>query len=319
MILGLERELVAVYAGVLALLVIVTIAGTIVRKRAVSESAKATAAHFAARTKGWWVMSAVFGLTILLGTTGILTLFGVLSFLALREFITLTPTRRSDHRVLFWSFFLLTPLQYVMVGREWVIGFTTLIPVYAFLLLPVRIACAGDTERFLERAATIQWGLMVCVYCLSHAPALLSLEIKGRAGGDPKLLLFLVLVVQLSDALQYAWGNICGWRKIAPTVSPRKTVEGSVLGIACATFIGGALWWLTPFSFVDALWMSLAATLMGFGGGLVMSAIKRDRRIEDYGGTIDAYGGILDRIDCVCFAAPVFFHFTRYFYAGGAS
>jgi phosphatidate cytidylyltransferase len=60
--------------------------------------------------------------------------------------------------------------------------------------------------------------------------------------------------------------------------------------------------------------MSLAITLAGFAGGLIMSAIKRDRGVKDYGALIQGHGGMLDRIDSLCFAAPIFFHLTRYFF-----
>ena len=172
---------------------------------------------------------------------------------------------------------------------------------------------AGDTADFLERAAKIQFGLMICVYCLSYAPALLMLRIPGYEGEGAKLLLFLVIVVQASDVLQYVFGKLFGRRKIAPAVSPNKTWEGFVGGIAAATLLGTALWWATPFTPLQAAGLSLVITLMGFAGGLVMSAIKRDRGVKDYGTLVVGHGGVLDRIDSICFAAPVFYHLTVFF------
>jgi phosphatidate cytidylyltransferase len=192
---------------------------------------------------------------------------------------------------------------------------TIFIPVYAFLLLPTRMAMTGDTERFLERAAKTQWGLMVCVYCVSYAPALLILDIPGYEHEGQKLLFYLTLVVQISDVLQYVFGKLFGKHKIAPHVSPNKTWEGFVGGIASATLIGAALWWVTPFTPLQSAGFALVITLMGFAGGLVMSAIKRDRGVKDYGALIGGHGGILDRIDSVCFAAPIFFHMTRFWFA----
>jgi len=216
---------------------------------------------------------------------------------------------------LFWSFFVITPLQYVLVGIGWYGLFSILIPVYAFLFVPIRAAIAGDTERFLERAAKIHWGLMICVYCVSHAPALLFLDLRGYRGENAKLLLFLIVVAQISDVLQYVWGKLLGRHQIAPSVSPNKTWEGFVGGVLCASAIGTALWWLTPYTPLQAAGMSLAVTLLGFAGGLTMSAIKRDRGVKDYGETIPGHGGILDRIDSLCFAAPVLFHLTRYWFS----
>jgi phosphatidate cytidylyltransferase len=311
----LDRELLITFGGVLGLLVVSSIAGAILARTVKSESSRATIANMNARIRAWWLMAAVFALSLATGGIGSVVLFGLLSFFALREFITLTPTRRADHMTLFWVFFVITPLQYVLVGIGWYGLFSILIPVYAFLFVPIRTAIGGDTQGFLERAAKIQWGLMVCVYCVSYAPAILKLEIPGYEGQNGKLLLYLILVVQISDVLQYVWGKLLGKHKIAPTVSPNKTWEGFVGGILCASAIGTALWWLTPYKPLEAAAMSLVVTLLGFAGGLTMSAIKRDRGVKDYGELIPGHGGILDRIDSICFAAPVLFHLTRYYFS----
>jgi phosphatidate cytidylyltransferase len=300
--------------GVLGLLSLATLVGFVLARRAQSDAARATVANLNARTRSWWLMVAVFGLALAAGRTGSMILFGMISFWALREFITLMPTRPGDQRALFWSFFVVTPLQYYLVATGWYGLFSILIPVYVFLLLPIRAAAAGDCERFLERAAKIQWALMICVYCVSYAPALLRLPIPGYEGQNGKLLFWFVLVDQISDVLQYVWGKLLGRHKIAPTVSPNKTVEGFVGGAASAALVGALLHRVTPFTFAQALGMSLAVVLMGFGGGLVMSAIKRDRGVKDYGTVISGHGGVLDRIDSLCFAAPVFFHLTRFFF-----
>ena len=156
---------------------------------------------------------------------------------------------------------------------------------------------------------------MVCVYCVSHAPALLMLNIPGYQGQSAKLLFYLVLVTELSDVFRYVWGKTLGRHPMVPRVSPNKTWEGFIGGVVTATAVGAALWWATPFTPWQSAGMSLAITLMGFSGGLVMSAIKRDRGVKDYGAMIEGHGGVMDRIDSICFSAPVFFHLTRYFFA----
>jgi phosphatidate cytidylyltransferase len=314
MSLGVDKDILWVFGGVVGLLALATAIGRLLKLKVKSEPAMATLDNLNSRVRAWWVMSAVFAFTLLAGVTGTLLLFGLLSFLALREYITLIPTRRADHRTLFWSFFVFTPLQYYLISIGWYGLLTILIPVYGFLFIPTRIALAGDTAQFLERTAKVQWGLMVCVYCLSYAPALLLLNIPGFQAQNAKLLLFLVLVAQMSDVLQYVWGKLLGKRRIAPTVSPNKTWEGFFGGVACAILLGTALWWVTPFSPPQAAALSLAITLMGFAGGLTMSAIKRDRGVKDYGTLIEGHGGLLDRIDSICFSAPVFFHLVRYFF-----
>ena len=261
-------------------------------------------------------------------------LFGLVSFWALREFITMTPTRRGDHRTLFWVFFLFTPLQYVLVARipadyystgmsEFTL-FTLMIPVYGSLFIPARIAFTSDHRRFLERTAKIQFGLLICVYALSHAPALLYLELSTYQGGTlvdwtkspAGLLFFLLVIVQVSDMLQFVWDRVAGQRVIAPTVHPTKTWEG-LIGAAVSTSIVGILIQLilpvTPFVWYGAGFMALLISVMASSGGMTMSAIKRDRGVKDYGTLVQGHAGVLDRIDSLCFAAPIFFHVTRFF------
>ena len=308
-----DPALVRLVGGILALLVVASAVGAVLARKARSEAARATVANLNARIRAWWLMVGVFTIAVWTGGIGSIVLFALMSLLALREFVTLAPTRREDHRTLLWSFFAVTPLQYLLIAIRWYGLFAIMIPVYAFVLVAVSNVIAGRTDRFLERTATIHWGLMVCVYCVSHAPALLILEIPGYRS-NAKLLVFLVLVVQLSDVLQYVFGKLFGRHRIAPVISPNKTWEGFLGGVIAASGIGTALWWATPFTPVEALAMSIAITLAGFAGGLVMSAIKRDRGVKDYGALIAGHGGMLDRIDSLCFAAPVFFHLTRYFF-----
>jgi len=312
MTLKLDLQTEWLVGGVLAILVVSSLIGWVLSRSVKSDQGRATVQNLNARIGAWWMMVAIFGLALATGGIGSVVLFGLTSFLALREFITLTPTRPGDHRTLFWIFFIIVPLQYYLIATRWYGMFSIMIPVYAFLFVPLRSAMAGDCERFLERTAKIQWGLMICVYCVSYVPALLSLDIPHYEGQDGKLMFYFVLVAQISDVLQYVWGKTLGRHKIAPAVSPSKTWEGFVGGVLSATLIGAALWWATPFSPLQSAGMSLAITLMGFAGGLVMSAIKRDRGVKDYGNLLAGHGGVMDRIDSLCFAAPVFFHLTRY-------
>jgi phosphatidate cytidylyltransferase len=312
--LKLDQQTIWLVGGVLAILIASSFIGWILSLQVTSEAGQATVKNLNARVRAWWIMVAVFGLAMATGGIGSIILFALTSFFALREFITLTPTRAGDHRSLFWIFFIILPLQYYLIAIHWYGLFSILIPVYAFLFLPIRSAIAGDYENFLERTAKIQWGLMICVYCISYIPALFSLNIPGYEGQNGKLMFYLVLVAQISDVLQYVWGKTFGRHKIAPKVSPNKTWEGFIGGIVCATLIGAGLWWATPFTPLQSAGMSFAITLMGFCGGLVMSAIKRDRGVKDYGSMIEGHGGVMDRMDSLCFAAPVFFHLTRYFF-----
>jgi phosphatidate cytidylyltransferase len=155
---------------------------------------------------------------------------------------------------------------------------------------------------------------MICVFCLSHVPALMSLEIPGYDGRNILLIAYFLLVVQASDVLQYVWGKLFGRRKVAPRLSPSKTWEGLIGGAGSATLLGTALWWVTPFTPLHAAAFAAVITIMGFCGGLVMSAIKRDRGVKDWGHMIEGHGGLLDRLDSVVFSAPIFFHLVRYWW-----
>ena len=310
-----DRQLLILLGGIAGLLTLSSLVGLLLDRRVQTESARAVVDNLNARIRSWWVMTAVFVAALATGGIGSVMLFALISFVALREFVTLTPTRRADHRTLFWAFFGFAPVQYLLVGTQWYGLFVIFIPVYAFLFMPVRSVLAGDTEDFLARTAKIQWGLMVAVYCVSHVPALLMLQIPGYEGQQAKLLLFLIVVVQLSDVLQYVFGKTLGKRRIVPQISPNKTWEGTLGGIAGASLVGALLWWVTPFTPWASGAISLLICILGFAGGLVMSAIKRDRGIKDFGTLIEGHGGVMDRIDSLCFAAPVFFHVVRYFYA----
>jgi len=309
-----DPQLAWLFCGVLAILILASAVGAILKRAAKTDAARATIDNLNARTRAWWKMCAIFTLTLLVGRIGSLVLFALLSLLALREYITLIPTRRGDHRTLVWIFFCITPLQYYLIAIRWYGFFAIMIPTLVFLLVPIRIALTGDTHHFLERAAKIQFGIMICLYSLSYTPALLMLRIPGFEGSDAKLLLYLVLIVQLSDVLKYTWGKLFGRHKIVPLVSPNKTWEGFIGGVLSVTAVGAALWWATPFTPLQSAGMSLVIALLGASGGLVMSAIKRDAGVKDFGAMIEGHGGILDRVDSLCFAAPVFFHMVRYFF-----
>jgi phosphatidate cytidylyltransferase len=303
--------------GVFVLLAVASAAGALLAARARGEAARATVANLNARIRSWWVMTAIFCATLLLGPVFTTLLFACLSFLAMREFITLTRTERADHAPLFWAFFVILPLHYLLVGIQWYGMFTIFIPVYAFVFLPFRRVLAGEPQGFLVNTARIQWALLICVYAVSHMPMLLALPLRDFDGGNARLLFFFVLVAQLSDVLQYVWGKLLGRHPVAPRISPHKTWEGTVGGIACTTLAGAGLWWATPFSPLQAALMALLICLAGFFGGLVFSAIKRDLGAKDWGDAIGGHGGFLDRIDSLCFAAPLFFHLTGFYFGTG--
>ncbi|QEG20801.1 phosphatidate cytidylyltransferase [Mariniblastus fucicola] len=314
--------LIAVVLGVLGLLML---AGQYLKRQPESKFDAAIVGKFNQRLYFWFMICALLAVALLLGPIPTVVLFGLLSFWALREFITMTPTRRGDHRTLFWVFLGFTPMQYVLVALDMYDLFTIVIPVYASLFIPARIAFTGDRERFLERTAKIQFGLLICVYALSHAAALLNLNLlewnpsskkmlpwHGQPAG---LLLFFMIIVQVSDALHFAWDRLFGKHLIAETVNETKTWEGLIGAAICSALLGIVLHLLpiTPFTWYGAALMALVISVMASSGSMTMSAIKRDRGVKDYGSLVQGHVGILDRIDSICFAAPIYFHLIRYF------
>ena len=310
----MDSTTLTLFGGIAAILLVATAVGQILKRRVTTEAGRATVDNLNARTKAWWGMVAVFGAAFLLGKTVTIVLFALTSFYCLREFITLTPTRPADHRAVAVAFYLFIPLQYYLIYIDWITLFSMAIPVYAFLLLPVLAVLRGETPNFLERTAKIQWGLMLTVYCISHGPALLMLPIPGFEGRNFLLLFFLIAVVQLSDVFQYVFGKLMGKHKVAPKVSPSKTWEGLIGGGASATLLGAGLFWITPFTPLQAGAIALAIVISGFCGGLVLSAIKRSLGAKDWGTMIEGHGGALDRMDSVTYAAPIFFHVVNYWF-----
>jgi phosphatidate cytidylyltransferase len=265
------------------------------------------------RVRTWWVMAGLVVGVLLLPRAWAVGFFGFLSFLALKEFFTIIPTRRADRRVLLLAY-LAIPLQYTWIGTDWYGMFAIFIPVYMFLLLPIRMVLIGETEGFLHAAGTVHWGLMSMVYSLSHISAFLTLpaQTPGKGGGVAWVLLA-VFLTQFNDVAQYIWGRLFGKHPVIPKVSPKKTVEGLLGGLATtlalAVFLGP---WLVPMSRLQGAVIGLIAGLGGFLGDVTISAVKRDLGIKDSGTLLPGHGGILDRVDSLLVTAPLLFHVVRY-------
>lgn len=297
-----------------AILIFASTIGFILKQRTKQENL-AVIDNLNARINAWWVMLIVIGSAILLGKIAFIILFGLISLFALREFISLLPTRRGDYFPLLIAFYFVIPYQYYLVYIDWYSLYSIFIPLYVFLLIPIASLKQEDTTHFLERSSKIQWGLMISVFCISHVPALLNLKLSGFHGEPIWLAIWLIMVVQASDILQYVCGKLFGKHKVAPVLSPSKTVEGLFGGVMLATILGITMSWLTPFNYIEAALIGLIVCIFGFFGGLVMSAIKRDRGVKDWGQLIHGHGGMLDRIDSICFSAPIFFHIIRYWWS----
>jgi phosphatidate cytidylyltransferase len=298
--------------------------------------------HFRTLLRTTWVMVVIFWVGWALGEKVATLLFAFISFFALREFISMSPTRRGDHRSLILAFFVVLPIQFWLVATAHFDLFTVFIPVYVFLAIPVVSALADDPSHFLERNAKLQWGIMVCVYGMSHVPALLLLSFPRYEGKNAFLVFYLVFVVQTCMIVQHlvsrrktmpvegapppeppeGWFAAARYRlfmqpPFAPNVSRSFNWTSWALGMAIASMVGALLSFITPFKFGQALAMSLIACVAGSMGHLVMKALKRDRGIPNWGRRgvgVTGANGLLDRVDALCFAAPVFFHAVRWYF-----
>ena len=310
-ILGLPANVVYFTAGIYALLALATIVVLLMRWRNPGERY----AELMARTDSWWWMIGAFTLAILLNQTVAVVFLGLIAYLALKEYLSLAPTRRIDREVLLFAY-LAIPIQFYWAAIDWYNMFIVFIPVWMFLFFPALMALRGQTQGFLRAVGTLYWGLMMTVYTLSHmAWLLVSGDRINPIAGGVGLLFFLVVLTQFNDVAQYCWGKPLGRHKVTPNVSPKKTWEGLIGGIATTTLVAGLVGpYLTP---MDWRWSALAGAILGvsgFLGDITMSAMKRDLGVKDTGGLIPGHGGILDRVDSLTYAAPVFVHFVRYFY-----
>lgn len=264
------------------------------------------------RIRTWWLIIILFSLALLSPRWLALAFFAVVSFMALKEFLTLVPSRHADRMPILWMFIAI-PVNYWLIGMGWYGLYIIFIPVYAFLFLPARMVLAGDTRGFLHRAAQYHWGVMTTVFAFSHVASLLVLPTDGQQRGA-LLVLFLVGLTEFNDVAQYLWGKSLGRIKITPAVSPNKTLAGLLGGIGSTTLAAWLLGpLLTPLNGQMALLSGVMISGAGFCGDVVMSAVKRDIGVKDSGTLLPGHGGLLDRLDSLIFTAPVFFHFIRYY------
>lgn len=316
-VLSSQQALGLVFAVIFVLLALASMGERGLKRRLAPHRPHERLDHLNARLKAWWALMLALALAVLLGRVGVVVLFAFLSFQCLREYLSVTRTRVNDHHVLLWCFYFFLPLQYVLLGLGWLAFFNVLIPVYAFLLLPISSALKTKNPHFLSRAAQVQWGLMICVYCLSCVPALMALPIvAGDSLAGASLVVFLLVVVQAGSVLWYLWGTVLGRYQASPEHVTARMFEGAAVWVGGSTVMGAAFFWLTPFAVWQTMLLALAASAAGFLGGFVLAAIKRDRGVKGWGNIVDGQGGVLDRIGALAFAAPVFYHAVSHFWGG---
>ena len=306
----LTDEVLYVLIGIVAVLIISTFITKIMKQKNNTRGLK----EVEMRIRSWWVMFIIFTFALLIHSTISLIFMALLCFLALKEYFSLIPFNRSHRLVLFWAYMTI-PIQFLLIYLGWYGMFIVFIPVYMFLLIPIQAIIVGETKNFLRSIATVQWGVMLMVFGLSHLAFLLVLPGQEESIAGAGLVLFLVVLTQANDVAQFLWGKMLGKKKIVPKVSPNKTWAGFIGGVLTTTVLAVILAPLiTPFSLFSSIIAGLYIGLTGFIGDVNISALKRDLNIKDTSAIIPGHGGILDRVDSLTYTAPLFFHFTRYFY-----
>jgi len=308
--LTLNETFLAIFCALAILSLIATGAGQWVTSRTMDTVRLPRLAIVNSRVHSSWSVLALFTVAFVIGPNALLVVFALASFFALREFVSLTPIKSSDHWALVVAFYLVIPAQYLLLGFGRANLFAVFIPVYVFLLLPVVMAIKQDTELYLQRVAKVQWGLMISVYCVSHAPAIAALPIRGYEDRGPLLLLFFLLILFLTDLLQVIASTLLGGTPLK--VNLNKTAKGALTGGAGGVLIGTALWWLTPFLWWQAFGMSVLIVGSGFMGTVVLSLVKRSLGAQPWDSELVLTRGVLERLDALMFAAPVFWQVTRY-------
>ncbi len=276
-----------------------------------------------ARIRTWWVIAGLVAGCLLLSPIAAVWFLAFVSFLGLKEFFTLIPSRRADRRIMFWAYVAI-PVQYALVANGAEGLFLVFLPVYVQLLLPARMILIGQTDGFLRSIGTLTWGLTVTVFFLSHAAFLLVMEVgdfpriephPSEVPPGPALFLLLLVLTQCNDVLQYLWGKTIGRRKLAPTVSPGKTWGGFLGGLITTIVLASILGpWLTILDLPRSLMVGALTAVAGVLGDLNFSALKRDLGVKDASAALPGHGGVLDRVDSLIFTAPVVFHLVNYCY-----
>jgi len=297
--------------GLYSILIIATLTQSVLQQR----NTQADFSELRQRIHSWWIMVTIFTVAILLSRTVSIIFFAIVSFLALKEYLSIIPTRRADRRVLFWAY-LTIPLQYYWISEEWYGMFIIFVPVYVFLFLPIRMVLIGDTKNFLRAIGTLHWGVMMLVFGMSHVAYLLVLPSSATVHtSGPELVLYLVFLTQFNDVAQYIWGKTFGDKKIVPNISPKKTWAGFLGGVGTTIILANLLGpFLTPMDWKFSTVAGALISIGGFMGDVTISAVKRDIGIKDGSSMIPGNGGILDRVDSLTYTAPLFFHYLYYFY-----
>ncbi len=291
--------------------------GTIVRMAALRNSDPELAKKRMGSLKVWWTLAVLMSLAAVFQRAGAAVLLAVASLLGLREFLALIGKQRIGRAAIIVAF-ASVPVQYILLAAGFESEAKFILPVGMLLLLSAVRLANGETQGYIRTTGGVYWGVMLLVYCLSHAALLFTLATDHKpAVGASGWFLFVVLVTEMDDIAQALVGRAIGRRKITPTISPNKTWEGFAGGVIISVVLSLLLApWLTSFPSVftlRGLLLSVGSGLLivsaAFLGDINMSAIKRDVGVKDGSSILPGMGGMIDRVDSLTFTAPAFYYF----------
>ena len=291
--------------------------GTVVRIVALRKVEPELAKKRMGSLKVWWTLAIMMALAAVFQQSGAAVVLAIASFLGLREFLDLIGKQRIG-RIAVVVAFVSVPLQYSLIAMGLENEAKFILPVGMLLLLSTVRLVNGETQGFIRTTAGVYWGVMLLVYCLSHAALLFPFATDHMpAVGASGWFLFVVIITEMDDIAQALVGRAIGRRKITPTISPNKTWEGFLGGVIASVVLSLFLApWLTsfpPVSTLRGLLLSAGSGLLivtaGFFGDINMSAVKRDVGVKDGSSILPGMGGMIDRVDSLTFTAPAFYCF----------
>jgi phosphatidate cytidylyltransferase len=271
-------------------------------------------AQIGSRIRFLWLMAAMFVLAIAYSSKILLVYIAFLAFLSLKAYLSITPTRRADRRVLLWAY-LSIPIQFALIGLGWYWSFLFFTPIYIFIILPIRMVIAGEMRGFLRAWNTLSWGMLSTVFSLGSLADLLILPMsQATPAGGFGLFLYLMILIQLNYAIQLYLGMRFGYPRLSFTIGATRTwasLAGSLLVIMPTAWLAAPL--LTPFSTLESIFIGSLVAVGGFVGYMVLSIIRGGPQPKDRG-TMTRGRGVLNRIDAIVYTAPLYLFFVSYLY-----
>lgn len=254
----------------------------------------------------WFILIPILLIPLLLGRTYFIFVVLLLALASFREFTRATGLWTDKSFT--WAGYLSIILIFYAVFIDWYALYNAL-PIYCMLAVLAIPILRGEFEHMIQKTCLTILGILYFGWLFSHLAYFENMQ------GGIGYIIFIIILVELNDALAATFGKLFGRHKFVPRISPNKTIEGTALSLVGILFFAHIFRFAIPEYSTWQIWViAILISIGGTCGDLVISFIKRDLQIKDMGKLIPGHGGILDRFDSLIFVAPIFFHFTRYFF-----